>query len=251
MSTHFLFMDEKYPDNNTTGEKAILSLAGVLLKAEQHSELRREFYELLKRIAPVEAGVVPPVPKIHASELLPNATEDEHFDFYESLTEILIKRQVEIYRVGYQYVDKMRTLFNEDVGVLSACFFSMLSVVQNRIEGVVWPVMEIDRTNAKHDATFSGSMQNLDYLTAQLGPENMSIDNTKFGELLYSTKRSATGVVADCVTYLLHQRYLKNRGDPQTEYKKKLGEIGERLQPIITYDEIIVPVLNGKSAADM
>ena len=80
--------------------------------------------------------------------------------------------------------------------------------------------METDNLR-EQDRLFAGAIQNIDYLSIVIGNAIMSIKNENLGELHYSTKRSAYGTIADCVSYLLDAKFLRSLGPTTSTVQRK------------------------------
>jgi hypothetical protein len=133
----------------------------------------------------------------------------------------------------------MVEVFGDEGSILGLCFQGLLDVLKTEMRtSQIWPVMEIDRS-PKQDRAFAGTIRWLDHMTVRL-PGIVSIDNQNIGEVLYSTKQSAHGTVADFVAYLRHAAYLGRENlVPLTPFKQRLVEIAQPLDKVVGFEEII------------
>jgi hypothetical protein len=232
-------MDEKFADQGAPPPARVTSLTGVLIPTEVHRVFRARFYRLVLDALGEKEGVIQPLPAIHASNLLPGAADETRFAFLNGLVNLVTELKFQIYRIGYRTTPEILAMTGGESRVIGLCFSSMLFCLEKELaSSAVWPVMEIDRTSAQ-DRAFAGLMQNIDYITACLGPQIMSISNENLGEVLYTTKRSAYGSVVDCVAYLLHLGFLSSIGHFQTPFKTRIAEIASGVRSIIAFDEVI------------
>ena len=239
MIVKFLFMDEKYADQRAPPNARAISLTGLLVPATAHPEFRRQYYELLTVALGATRTEIPAIPPIHAASLLPDATDDVRCAFLEGIVSIICQLGFRAYRIGYLKTPEIMNAFKSEKPVVGLCFSGILScIVPELATSTVWPVMETDGSEIQ-DRAFAGSMQFVDYATPLLGPGNITINNENLGEVLYTRKRSAHGTVVDCVSYLLHLRWLRSIGQTQTPYKKRLADIAEGLMPAVAYDKVI------------
>jgi hypothetical protein len=241
MTTNFLFMDEKFADEGAPLGARATSLTGVLIPADTHRAFRGRFYGLVHQAIGDEQHVISPMPVVHAMDLFRGKDDDTRFCFLDGLVQIAIDLGFRTYRVGYRPTPELLKILGGKEGVLlGLCFTSMLCCLKGELaKSVIWPVMEIDRNSLEQDRSFGGLVQNVDYMTSRLGPASMSVQNDNLGEVLYATKKSAYGSLVDCIAYLLHLRFLRSIGQPLTSFKSRLADIASRLEPVISFDEVI------------
>ena len=72
----------------------------------------------------------------------------------------------------------------------------------------------------------------------ELIADDYMVDNARLGDLHYVSKKSLTGSAVDCVTYLLHCKWLNERGYALTDYKTRLAEIASELHPSVVDDYV-------------
>jgi hypothetical protein len=239
MEVKFLFMDEKYADDGAPAKARATALVGILVPAASHPSFRSRFYELLAVALGATKTVIPAIPKIHASELFPGRTDEERFAFLEGLVTIVNELGFRVYRVGYLKTPKMIQLIKSEKNIPGLCFGEILRSLESElVNSAVWPVMETDGSEPQ-DQAFGGTLQFVDYAASLIGKGSISLDTENLGEVLYSRKRSAHGALVDCVTYLLHMKWLRSIGLTQTPYKEHLADIASGLDPAIAVDEII------------
>lgn len=237
--TKFLFMDERYADNSLPAPLRATVLTGVLMPTDTHRQFRDRFYELVITALGDTENVISAMPAIHASELFPEKNDGIRFDFLTGIVDLIVRLQFPIYRIGYTVSHAARVFKKGERETLSLCFMGMLFCLKEQLEThTIWPVMEYDGT-ALQDQGFAGTVQGLSYYASRIGPQNCSIDNANLGEVLYTTKRSASGATVDCVAYLLHARHLREKGVALSPFKARLAEIADPLSSVIAFDEII------------
>jgi hypothetical protein len=234
-------MDEKYAEPNGPAKGRVTSLTGVLIPAIVYPAFRTRFYTLVTAVMSDPSGVINPLPIIHAANIFPHFGSDDErrFKFVNDLADILIELNLRIYRVGYLRSPKAVAMFADEKSFLGICFLGLISVLKPELNTTqIWPVMETDGSPLQ-DRTFAGMIQSTDYLTTRLSGASMTIDNENLGELLYATKRSPSGTAADFAAYLRHMVYLLREDLPLTPFKRRLAEIGARLDAVVAYDETI------------
>nr|WP_294520990.1 hypothetical protein [uncultured Rhodopila sp.] len=240
MTTMFLFMDEKYADRAAEPDCRVTALTGVLIPTGTHAAFRKRFYEIISDILPAADGVVPAMPLIHASSLLPDAPDDDvRCRFLGSLIDLVLEFDFRVYRIGYYTTAEALSLFKTEKALIGLCFQSMLNCLESELlRSQIWPIMEIDRS-PDQDKLFAGSIQNLDYYTSRLRPGSVSFNNQNLGEVLYTTKRSSYGCIVDSISYLLHIRFLRLYGKAQTAFKERLADVASKIEPAIARNEVI------------
>ena len=234
----FLYMDEKYPDTKAPHSMQVTSLTGLLIASDQFIRFREEFF----RIVPgFDQGADNSPVEIHASNLFPGRPDEEHFQFYSGLVSLVNDFKCSVYRRGFNFMPDHELLRKKQKDLLGLCFRSMLiSVDDFEYFGQIWPVMETDRSK-EQDEIFAGYMRWMDQATAYLNwvgdgveeliDDDYMVDNSRFGDLHYVTKKSIGGIAADCLAYLLHCKWLDDEGFPITGYKARLAAIASTLRP--------------------
>ena len=241
----FLYMDEKYPDFKASPSMQVTSLVGFLIASDQFIRFRDEFYRIVPGFDE-GAGNFPL--EIHASNLFPGRPDEEHFQFYDRLVSLINDHKCSVYRRGFNFVPKHALLLKKQENLIGVCFRSMLIAVDDfEYFGQIWPVMESDRSISQ-DESFAGYMRWMDQATSYLNwigdgveeliEEDYMVDNSRFGDLHYVTKKSIGGIAADCLAYLLHCKWLVEKGFPTTGYKLRLAAIASTLSPSIVDDYV-------------
>ena len=70
----------------------------------------------------------------------------------------------------------------------------------------------------------------------ELIDDDYMVDNSRFGDLHYVTKKSVGGIAADCLAYMLHCKWLQEKGFRITGYKARLAAIASELRSSIVDD---------------
>ena len=241
----FLYMDEKYPATKAPPAMQVTSLTGLLIASDRFIRFRDEFF----RIVPgFDQGGDNFEVEIHASNLFRGRPAEEHFQFYSGLVSLVNDFKCSVYRRGFNFMPDHELLREKQKDLLGLCFRSMLiSVDDFEYFGQIWPVMETDRSK-EQDENFAGYMRWVNQATAYLdwvgdGVEELidddyMVDNSRFGDLHYVTKKSIGGIAADCLAYLLHCKWLDEKGFPTTGYKARLAAIASTLRPSIVDDYV-------------
>ena len=109
----------------------------------------------------------------------------------------------------------------------------------------IWPVIEIDHTEVQYQ-NFAGYMRWTDHATAylkmigdgveELVDDDYMVDNARFGDLHYVSKKSIVGCAVDCLVYLLHCKWLSDMKFSMTDYKSRLADIASSLEPSVVDD---------------
>lgn len=241
----FLYMDEKYIDPKASASNQVTSLTGLLVAADAYPRFRDG---ILKIVPGFDDGPKNLATDIHASELFPGKCDDVHFDFYRKLVRLINELECGVYRRGFSFIPSDPMLQKNEKRLVGLCFRSILISIEDYEDyAQIWPVMETDRTN-EQDENFAGYVRWMDQATAYLnatgdGVENLidddyMVDNSRFGDVHYVTKKSIVGNAADCVAYLLHCKWLDEKGFRITDYKARLAAIATDLQPSIVDDYV-------------
>ena len=223
----------------------VTSLTGLLIASDQFISFRDAFF----RIVPgFDHGADNFPVEIHAGNLFPGRPDEEHFQFYSGLVSLVNDFRCSVYRRGFNFTPDHELLRKKQKCLLGLCFRSMLISVETFEHfGQIWPVMETDRSKGQ-DENFAGYMRWVDQATAYLNwagdgveeliDEDHMVDNSRFGDLHYVTKKSIGGIAADCLAYLLHCKWLDENGFPTTGYKARLAAIASTLSPAIVDDYV-------------
>ena len=236
-------MDEKYAVQAHPPNLHVTSLTGVLIPQPVYRAFRHRFYRLAAAAIddPQHTISTWPHKQLHAQNLLPTATSnDQRFTFLQGLVSLVNDLELQVYRIGYFKTPEVISLFNgSESGLVATCFIGMLNVLKDETDdSQVWPVMEIDHSD-RQDQNFAGSVQASDYAFSRFdSPDAFWVSNANFGEVLYMTKRSCCGALADNLAYLLHEKWLRSMGHNQTAYKRRLAEIAAGLTTV-ALDQVI------------
>ncbi|MFA6966696.1 hypothetical protein [Bosea sp. (in: a-proteobacteria)] len=232
-------MDETYADRSLSLSHRAIALTGLLVSADGHRDLKEKYYASIAQVVGRVPNVVPAISEIHAARLLPGADDDARITFLNCIVDLILDRQLSIYRVGYFQSKKMMDTFGSERSIVGLCFFSMLQMLETALsECAIWPVMEADHSK-EQDQAFAGQVQFADHLASHIGAAALSRDQMNLGEVLYSTKRSIYGAMVDCVAYLLNVKWVADQGLALSPYKRRLLKVAERLSPTVMHDEII------------
>ena len=218
-SVSFLYMDEKYLAPELSPEMQVTSLTGLLVPADVYPHFRDRLLRLSPRF---DRGPKDYDTEIHAGDLFRDLSDEEHFAFYSGLVSLVNELGCRIYRRGFNFIPGDGLLRKKQSDLIGICFTSMLIAVHDFEPNThIWPVMEVDHTKVQ-DRNFAGYVRWLDSATAHLqmtgdGVEELidadyMVDNTRLGDLHYVSKESVVGSAADCLVYLLHCRWLNERG---------------------------------------
>ena len=236
----FLYMDERYIDALAPAEMQVTCLTGILVPWDTYARFRDRFLKLLPDI---EKGRMR---EVHATNLFRDLPDSEHYAFYCGLVSLANDLGWKSYHRGFNYVPGHRLLRQAQSTMLWFCFRNLLiSVAADEDSDVhIWPVMEIDHTK-QQDRAFAGFVRTMDFATAHLditgdGVEelielNQMVDNSRFGEVHYVTKNSFIGSAVDCLCYLLHCKWLLDKGFKISTYKRRLAEIASSLSDVDVY----------------
>lgn len=241
----FLYMDEKYLDIQASSEMQVTSLTGLLVTADTYPRLRDRIFRILPGFNEGARGFDI---EVHASDLFRDRPDEEHFTFYRELISIVNELDCRVYRRGFNFIPSHQLLRKNEKELLGECFRSMLIAVDD-FEGdaQIWPVIEIDHTEVQ-DRNFAGYMRWTDQATAHLqmtgdGIEELIdddhlVDNSRLGDFHYVSKKSIVACAVDCLVYLLHCKWLHEKGYPLTDYKACLADIALSLHPSVVDDFI-------------
>ncbi len=204
----FLYMDEKYPDTNAPPLMQVTSLTGLLISSDKFPRFRDE---LLKIVPGFEEGAKNFNVQIHASNLFPHRSDEDHFQFYSGPVSLVNDFGFSVYRRGVNFIPDHPLLRKKQKYLLGLCFRSMLiSADEYAYYAQIWPVMETDGSKDQ-DRNFVGYVRWMDEAIAylqtcgdgveQLIGDDYMVDNSRVGELRYVTKKSIAGVAVDCLSY--------------------------------------------------
>lgn len=238
ISVAFLYMDEKYLDAQADPCTQVTLLGGLMIDAVKYPTFRDRMFGLLPNFdeGPEAFGT-----EVHAGDLFRDLPDEQHFAFYDGLVALINEFDCKIYSRGFNFVPGNGMLRTHQQDILAVCFRSMLISVDNSaIAEQVWPVMEIDHSKSQ-DEHFAGFMRWMSHATTYLemtgdGVQELihndyMVDTRKVGDIHYVGKRSIIGNAVDCITYLLHHKWLNDNDYPLTDYKRRLATIATGIRP--------------------
>lgn len=244
-SIAFLYMDEKYMDGGAPPEMRATSLTGLLVPADAIVEFRSRFLKLLPDF---DEGSMAYETDIHATDLFRNHDDVIRFGFLDGLVSLANELDCGVYRRGFTLAGDWQPEAGDEAALLRQCFLSILiDVAEFETSSQVWPVMETDHSDLQ-DRNFAGFGRWMEHATTYLdelgdGVENLiddeyMVDISRFGEVHYVTKRSVMGNAVDCLAYILHAKWLVDRGFVVSEHKARLAEIGSKLKGSNLHDYV-------------
>lgn len=244
-SIAFLYMDEKYVDPAAPQAERVTSLTGLLLPTDVILEFRARFLKLLPSF---DLGSESFDTEIHAADLFRNHDDEVHFRFYRGLVSLVNDLDCKVYRRGVCLIGGSQVQKGDEAEVIAQCYRSILIDVQEFDDSAqVWPVMETDRSYAQ-DRYFAGYGRWMDHATTYLEEEgegveeliddDYMVDNARFGEVHYVTKRSIVGNAVDCLAYVLHAKWLVEHGTNVSGYKAMLAECASELDGTKVHDYV-------------
>ena len=239
----FLYIDEKYLDIQAPPEMQVTSLTGLLVSAETYPLLRDRLFRILPGF---HEGSRNFDIEVHASNLFRDRPDEEHFEFYRGLVATVNELNCRVYRRGFNFTPGHQLLLKNEKDLLGLCFRSMIIAVDDfEYDAQIWPVIEIDYTEVQY-RNFAGYMRWTDHATAylkmigdgveELVDDDYMVDNARFGDLHYVSKKSIVGCAVDCLVYLLHCKWLSDMNFPMTDYKSRLADIASSLEPSVVDD---------------
>ena len=261
------YLDEKYADSGVSRELQVTSLTGVYVPADRVVKFRRRLYSLLTNIFLYDAtdSRIPRFVPCHASELFKDAeksdgtevTDEDRLEFLKRLVSIVNDMDLYVVRYGYRRNDGMERLsshlgkdfFTYEKDALGMIFPGFLpssratnhdSESERSIgssEPVVFYCME-DDSSAKQRRIFHENTYDNMWYREFLGA-NMSLDFDQIGDVLSYKKGDALGVLPDCIGYILHQKWLRERGHHLTKFKSDMAEICDDIRPELLRERIV------------
>ena len=261
------YLDEKYADSGVSKELQVTSLTGVYLPADRVVEFRRRLYSLLADIFLYDAtdSRIPRLVPCHVSELFKDAeksdctgvTDDDRLEFLRKLVSIVNEMDLYVVRFGYRRNDGMERLsshlgkdfFAHPKDVLGMIFHGFLpsSRVTNHgseserytgsEEPVVFYCMEDDGSAPQRRIFHENIYVNMWY--REFLGANLSLAFDQVGDVLSYKKGDPLGVLPDCIGYILHQKWLRDRGHHLTKFKSHMASICEAIRPELLHERII------------
>jgi len=234
MSFNFFFMD----DCDDVQHSRIFSLTGIVVPSTKYRSIRDEFYTVLDwAIKPKENHLNLSPPEIHGSNLHPKLG----FDGCEKVVDLVLKHQLQIFRVGYYSTKVLRSPFKgNQPPLLSMCWASLQTICQPIFEEeMLVPIM--DGLDKKIVSQLSAPNKSMDVMRTFGYESGLSIRNSEnVSEVFYADSYySVLTQVVDMVSYLLHVTDWLRKDLDLTPFKMRLSEISSRLEPCIVREEIV------------
>ena len=247
MESVHVYLDEKYADQNAEKKYQVTSLTGAYMTASQVVTFRKRYFSLLRNLLPLPPGKIPPLPKVHACALFPDQSDQVKFRFMEGLVSIVNSMGINVVRIGYLRNDGIEGLFNEINGTLHNgkyanfekkflirwCLSPFLSSNGDYLFNFF---MERDGTKLQ----YHHFQQETNQWLGQFFPrEAIVIDYNKVGDISFYAKDLPGGVLPDCMGYLLHLRWRKNRGDRLSPFLLRMVEICNGLKENLVKEDLV------------
>lgn len=237
METSLFFMDECIDDSKSV-------LTGVLVPIEELNAVRADLYTILKgRIEPQPGMINVSPPELHGSKMLvrvADATDDERIRCFDGVVACVLKRKLPVYRIGYRRSPQVRAMFTGDEGLRGLCWLGLLTVLQTELaRRFVIPVMDL--VDQKDRPKYSQVVRTLDVIRSTGRDDYLSLTNSEnlYGDVLYADSQfSILTQMADVVSHLRHVTDDGEKPD-RTEFKRRLYEIGRKLDATMTSEKLI------------
>lgn len=236
-------MDDSYNE-----QTKISSITGLLVSVKMYAETRTKFYKIVPREEHTLPGgkIIVDIrpPELRGSEYLkslPNVDDDIKIKTFEDVAELVITRNLEVYRSGL-YINQRTMKISKDFNInwrfLDLCWSRMILMLEPKlVNEMIVPVMD----GFKDFKIFSQIVKNMDLMRSAGWEPIMSVKNTEniLGEVFYcDSKFSIFTQIADNVEYLRQVTDLVREGIELSEFKRRLLPISERLTPSIIREEI-------------
>ena len=220
-------------------------MTGLLIYADEYPIFRDRIFRLLPGF---DRGVDGLNIEVHASELFRDSSDDVHFEFYAGVVSLVNELSCKVYRRGFNFSPGHRHIRKSQRTQLWYCFRSILfAVLESQVEAQIWPVVELDHTRHQ-DEHFAGYIRTTDHATAhlemvgdgarELVEDHQMVDNVRLGDLHYVSKTSIVGSAVDCLSYLLHWKWVRENEGELSIYKQRLADIACALDTASTDDYI-------------
>ena len=113
-------------------------------------------------------------------------------------------------------------------------------------EPVVFYCMEDDGSAPQRRTFHENTYVNMWY-RERLGANNMSVAFDQVGDVLSYKKGDPLGVLPDCIGYILHQKWLRERGHHLTKFKSDMAAVCEAIRPELLREDIVDMEYTGPS----
>lgn len=232
-----MFMDEC--KSRDTG---IVSLTALIVDEHEYASLRQALFGSLGQFVrprPDNYGIPP---EIHGSDFLREVENDEvRFEVVRGVFEAVANTDSRIYRCGYYYDENLPEGLGSDHGLLGLAYLGIQFMTQPEFEDqILVPIM--DGVDIQIAEQFGAANHHANALIANgFGEENITIQNiANLAESTVADSRySITTQCVDLMSYCYHCRDWVNQGFPASEYKQKLAELTQVLDPRLSRHEIV------------
>jgi hypothetical protein len=247
-NNYFLFLDETH---NNRVPINITSVTGLLVPVIKFPKIRDSINSIVSAID--KGGNIINVNPIllKYSNLLPNYDDATKFNVLNKLVDLIVEEQLAIYRVGYYLKKEFVSAFsfNHFGKQATFCYSTLCFALQPILEkSIVIPVFD-----AGFDQSFQVAVDRLSDIqktttsTRVAGAERLlSIKNSHNLTDVFFADDNHVGLIqlADIVAGLRKESEIKRETekDPETNYRKKMLSISDRLESAIEHDETILMI---------
>lgn len=244
-------MDESY---NHETSPPISSLTGVVIPLDEYSALRSKFYEVLRfEMEPQKDALNLNPPEFHFVDFLRHQSDEIKFDKLQSLADLVVENQLEIYRVGYYITKNVKKKFESDEQLIGLCWLGILFMLQPKLESeMIVPVMDagFEKNMKQMIKQFSGPMKTVDVLRETGREENISIKHSiNILDVFYAdSEYSIFTQLTDIVSGLrrISETFNHDKQLITSAFKRQLLPISEHLLNAPIREEIVALNLDGR-----
>ena len=231
-----MYLDE-CKDQNTNA----VSLTALVVDESRYIEFRRLFFKSLEKIVCAKPNTYGPIPELHGSKFLPNATDRERIDIQKAIFSVVKEVGARVYRCGYYRDGEFPPGMDTEENLLSLAFLGIQFQTQVEYEReLILPIMDgVSVDISKLVGSSNHSTQG--HLALGLPKGFLSIENYQnIADPVVSDSRFSVGTqCVDVVSYALHCKHWFELGLPKSEYKQQVVEAVNELGCCIRANEVV------------
>ncbi len=194
-------------------------------------QLTKQIFGLVAK----EDNVIPSIPPLHGSDLLPGHTDDEKLLAVRAITDVIIDHDIKIGRIGYFRKDYL----GEQLEIPAIAYFSIIDLALRSCDDDLVFVNELDISRHAVIKTMSNDFQYHYYYLNDAVEKSLSIPVQRILGAYYCDKANHWMQVADVASYILWIYERRNNGHSLSKFQKCLVKEADKILSAVVYSDIV------------
>lgn len=256
METLFFFIDESA--SNTT---KIASLTAIIIQQSDLFRLRKQFFEIYKKIIykitpdGCENRVIMMPPELHGNNFMQvkkndqktkyfeTVTDDFRIEILEDIVDYINSNNIKVYRWGYTHKDKVVQDLNTDHDLYSELFLAFNTLLNHYAKcNYVIPIMDsVNPEKLKFITCYPWKGICYSEIYPELTTDNLFMSNSSnfmLSTVFANSEHNEFIQLADILAYLFHKKDLKVKNQVLSNFAERLINVLDSIDEKLIIEKI-------------